>query len=138
MEKKAPTISGSLSDMAANISDMLRLNLSMFRLEMSQKASRAIRAVVALAAATAILVFALSYSVFAIYLHVVAWGFTPQVASWMVAGGALILGGVLMMYGIGAIMKLSPVPERTLNEFGKNISAIKANFTNGAPANDAR
>ena len=137
VEKDTPTISGSLSDIVANVSDMLRLNLSMFRVEMSQKMARVVRAVAALAVAAVVLVFALSYAVFSLYLWIVSTGFSPQASSWIVSGVALALGGALLLYGIGAIMKLSPVPERTLGEFGKNISALKANLKRGA-ANDAR
>lgn len=137
-EKSSPSISGSMSEIAANVSEMLRLNLSMFRVEMSEKAARAIRAAVALCVATAVLIFALSYTVFGIYLWIVSMGFSAMASSWMVAAGSLIIGGALLVYAISAIMKLSPVPERTLTEFGKNISALKANLKPGAPANDAR
>lgn len=133
-DKSTPSISGSLGEVAGSVANMFRLNISMLRLEMSQKAARAMRAAVILVLAIAVLVIAISYAIFAIYLLLANYGFSPFAAAWMVAGGSLAIGGFLAVFAIAALVKLSPVPERTFAEFGRNIDVIKANIRSGGDA----
>jgi uncharacterized membrane protein YqjE len=133
-----PSISGSLRELAAAVSDMLRLNFSMLYVEMSQKATLILRAAIALALAFAIILFAISYSIFAAYHWLIALAFSPMAASWIVAGICLLISGALALYGIGAISKLSPVPKRTIAEFSKNFAFVKSNLKSGATSDDAR
>lgn len=137
-EKSGSGIAGSLADIVSNASELLRLNISMLRVEMSEKVSQAFLAGVALLVSAIILAFALSYAIFGMYLWLTMQGFSPFAAAWMIAGVMFAIGGLLMLIGMVKLLKFSAVPDRTIAELNKNMSAIKGTIRRQEVANDVR
>jgi hypothetical protein len=96
---------GDLSqDTFRDIATLLSTEFQLFRTEVSEKL-----ALTGLAAALIVLV---------------AYGFSPAVATLIIAAATLVLGGVLVWFGLSRLSGEKLAPSKTLHQLQKDVSIV--------------
>ena len=119
------TVASLLKDIIGNVQQIIRAEVRLAKVEVAEELGKARRGVALLAAGALFGVMALGFLLLgAVYLlaHVVQ----PWVAAMLVALGAAVIGGALLVVGARQLKLVSLTPPRTVNSVQENIQWAKA------------
>jgi uncharacterized membrane protein YqjE len=119
------TVASLLKDIIGNVQQIIRAEVRLAKVEVAEELGKARRGVALLAAGALFGVVALGFLLLgAVYLlaHVVQ----PWVAAMLVALGAAVIGGALLVVGARQLKLVSLTPPRTVNSVQENIQWAKA------------
>ncbi len=121
-ESFSTLLSGALND----VRDLFRQEIALARYEVRQEVSKAVSAVIALAAGAVVVLFAALF-----ILTGVARGFA-RLVNWPLWAGFFVVGGVLAIIGIGLLLaarsrmaKVNVVPPKTAETVKEDVEWLK-------------
>ena len=132
--KEQPSVASLLTDVAADVTQLLRREVDLARTEIRQEASKAVRAARAVAmGAVALHLFAAMLSVGGVLaLSEVLASLVPELAVWstaimtgVVAAGWLLIGLTLLGSGRRRLRGISPVPRQTIESLKEDIAWLR-------------
>ena len=108
-----------------DVSDLLRKEMRLASAEMSSAVTTSIRASVMMAVGGALLLMALLFAMGGLALVIAGLGFTLHEASFMVAGGLVVLGLILFLPARAQMRADRLAPARTVGQFREAIRTAK-------------
>jgi len=119
------TIASLLKDIVGNVQQIIRAEVRLAKVEVAEELGKARRAILLVAAGTLFATMALAFLLLgAVYL--LASVVPPWAAALLVAVGAGVIGGALIVVGTGQLKTVSLPPARTANSVQENIQWAKA------------
>jgi uncharacterized membrane protein YqjE len=124
-----PASEKSLGDLFADLSretsTLVREEVRLAQVEMTQKATRLGKASGMIVAGGFVVYAGLLAIVAGIALALVAMGMAPWIAAILVGAAFAIIGGLLAMQGISTIKHLDPIPRQTLETLKEDKEWLK-------------
>lgn len=108
-----------------DLSDLLRKEMRLASAEMSSAVTTSIRASVTMVLGAALMFMALLFAMGGLALVIVGFGFTLHEASFMVAGGLLLVGLMLFLPARAQIRADRLAPARTVGQLREAIRTAK-------------
>ena len=119
------SIASLLKDIVGNVQQIIRAEVRLAKVEIAEEVGKARRGVILLALGGIFATLALAFLLLgAVYLlaHFVA----PWLAAILVAIGAAVIGGALVIVGVRQLQTVSLPPARTVTSVQENIQWAKA------------
>ena len=108
-----------------DLSDLLRKEMRLASAEMSSAVTTSLRASVMMAVGGALLLMALLFAMGGLALVIAGLGFTLHEASFMVAGGLVVIGLILVLPARAQMRVDRLAPARTVGQFREAIRTAK-------------
>lgn len=121
-ERSLPDI---VIDLFHQLTGLLGNEAQLARAEMSEKLDKLIGAGVILGVGALLLLPGLVLLLAAVAAFLVDAGMRPGVAALIAGGGALLIGGILMMVGLNRLKSVRLVPNKTLRQIQQDAAVLK-------------
>jgi len=122
-ERSTPSLFG---DVIWQVADLLRTELKLFRVELDEKVSQAVRAVVFVAVGAVLLLAALFLVLSAAVDALVAFGMPRYWAALLVGGIVAVIGAGLLWKALSDLKPANLKPSRSIDQVGKDMLVAKA------------
>jgi uncharacterized membrane protein YqjE len=113
-----------IKDIATNIQGIVRSEIRLANLEMKEKATKASRAAIALAAGGVLMLYAFGFLLTCIYqaINVALW---PWLSALLVFIGLAIAGGMLLAMGRNRLKQVNPKPAMTVQAVKEDVQWLR-------------
>ena len=108
-----------------HISSLLRKELQLARLEISENLARARTGAILIVVAVILAFVGLSSLIEAVTLGLIAWGLEPWLAALLVGSGLILIALVLTLVASRMLKNASPVPTETINTVKRDMKTLK-------------
>lgn len=125
------TVPDILADLAKEFTSLFRTEIRLARAEVSEKISLAGMALALIVAGAVLLMAALVLLLQAAVVGLIEQGFTPALATLIVAGSTLIVGIVLLWYGLSRLKPRHLAPMRTVDQLQRDAAVARAQVRSG-------
>lgn len=109
----------------ATVTLLVRQELQLLRAEVSQKVTRFAVSAALVCSSFVIVLIALIVALQALAHLLIECGYAVSTAFFIVAGGTLALGGVVLLIGLRGLRLRNLKPTRTLEQVRRDVAAVK-------------
>ena len=107
-----------------DIATLLSTELQLLRAEISEKLALTGIAAALIGVGALLLLATIVLLLQAGIAGLIAYGFSPPVATLMVAGATLVVGGVLVWFGLNRLSAENLAPSKTIHQFQKDATIV--------------
>lgn len=125
------TVPDILSDLVKEFTSLFRTEIRLARAEVSEKISLVGMALALIVAGAVLLMAALVLLLQAAVVGLMEQGFSPAVATLIVAGGTLLVGIVLLWYGLSRLKPGHLAPRRTVDQLQRDAAVARSQVSGG-------
>ena len=111
-------------DILRDIATLLSTELQLLRTEISEKLALTGLAAALIATGALLLLATIVLLLQAAIAGLVAYGFSPAIATLLVAVATLLFGGGLLWFGLSRLSAQNLAPSKTINQFQKDVTII--------------
>jgi hypothetical protein len=111
-------------DILRDIATLLSTELQLLRTEISEKLALTGVAAALIAIGVLLLLATIVLLLQAAIAGLVAYGFSPMVATLLVAIATLFMGGVLVWFGLSRLRAENLAPSKTIHQFQKDVTIV--------------
>ena len=124
-EAHRPSTPGLFADALSQVALLVETEIRLVRSEVSEKITQAISAVAVLVVAAVLILTALILCLNGIVQLLIAYGWQPYAANFLVGVLIALLGAVAVMMAIKALSPANLTPSRTVTQLGKDARVAK-------------
>jgi hypothetical protein len=125
------TVPDILSDLVKEFTALFRTEIHLARAEVSEKISMVGLALALIVAGAALLMAALVLLLQAAIVGLIDQGFSAAAATLIVAGGTLVVGVLLLWYGLSRLKPRHLAPRRTVDQLQRDAAVARAQVHTG-------
>lgn len=122
----ARTVPEIITDLVKEFTSLFRSEIRLARAEVSEKISLVGMALALIVAGAVLLMAALVLLLQAAVVGLIEQGFSPAAATLIVAGGTLIVGAVLLWYGLSRLKPRHLAPRRTVDQLQRDAAVARS------------
>jgi putative superfamily III holin-X len=134
--RSARSVPAILSDLITQLTDLVRNEGRLARVEMSEKASQITSGLTTAIIGAVLLIPALVILLEAAVAAVERGGIQDPWASLIIGGAALLLGFILLMIGMSRLKPEKLMPNRTIRQIQENAAIIKSKASDQVSEDD--
>lgn len=120
-----PSTPGLFADALSQMTTLFETEIRLVRSEISEKISQAVKAVAALVVSAVLLVAAIILVLEGVVQLLIAFGWQPYAANFLVGVVIAILGAIVVTIAMRGLSAKNLTPNRTINQLGKDAQVVK-------------